>query len=389
MKRIVILTGHFPIQKRRGSVLWVSEHLQRMGWHVDHVTLGYSWLSYLRKDPRLTALGYRPKRGTQVINPHLTAHYIVPWVHPLRLLDRFRLNGFAADHFVKTCDRHLRPILRAADVVLCESGLPVLLGPRLAEHAPNVPRIYRVNDDIEVLGAPTLVVEAEKANARHFTRISTASPHLAERFDTHSLVTLDPMGVPRDRLCTPQADPYQREGGRKIAVCAGTTQLDMAAVLRTATARPNWDIHVLGRLRETPPQRENLTWHGEQSFDTTLAHVAHADIGLAPYLDAPGVAYQTTNSNRMLLYRHFGLPILGPERLCHPDVPSIISDSAPDALERCESWARVPEAMPDWSELAQRLVQNGETVPPSEVSMPPETAVKSRVNAAPALTSSA
>ena len=122
----------------------------------------------------------------------------------------------------------------------------------------------------------------------------------------------------------------------------------------------------------TPP---NITFHGEISFEEVLDFIAYADIGLAPYIDKPGIEYQTTNSNRMLLYRYYGLPILGPDRLCNPTVPNIIGYSEPNALDRCEVLKRQPETIPDLSELALSLVQNGEIEPPTDVSYDPETSV--------------
>jgi 2-beta-glucuronyltransferase len=252
-----------------------------------------------------------------------------------------------------------------------------------------VDRIYRVNDDLRLLGAPQGLIKAEQDLAHHFTRISTASPILAQRFAHHSHVTLDPMGIPRALTDAPQPNPYTPRSDHKIAVCAGTTQLDMTALDRIAKSRPNWDIHVLGRLKSEPVQRHNITWHGEQSFQTTLAHVAHADIGLAPYNAHPGIEYQTTNSNRMLLYRHFGLPILGPDQLCTLHTPMTFGYSMQNALARCETTPKKPEHIADWSQLAERLTQNGVTLPPKDVSTEPETAEKPRVKTVPALTSSA
>ena len=55
-------------------------------------------------------------------------------------------------------------------------------------------------------------------------------------------------------------------------------------------------------------------------------------------------------------------------------MPSIIGYGHPDALDRCERRDRWPEALPDWSELARRLVQNGETDPPELRLTSPATA---------------
>ncbi len=389
MRRAVLLTGHFPLQKRRASFHWISHHLQAEGWHVTHATVGYSWLSRARGDARLRVLSEMPQRGETVLSPTLTGLFGLPLNHPANF-GGFGLNSVAAP-FMTFFTRHWRsrlaePLSRA-DLVLCESGPPVLLGPLLAELAPDIPRIYRVNDDIRLLNAAPILLRAEAAH-HHFTRVSTASPLLAARFGSHANVTLDPMGIPEGLTKKTLPSPYLRRSN-PIAVCAGTTQLDTGALVRVASAKPRWQVHVLGRLKADPPRVPNITWHGEQDFDTTLAHIAHADVGLAPYVDAPGVEYQSTNSNRILLYRHFGLPTLGPARLCSPEIPSIISDSAPDGPERCEAWGKHPEAIPDWSELARNLAQNGVTEPPSDVSIPPETMLKPRVKTVPALASSA
>ena len=63
MRRAVLLTGHFPFQKRRPSMLWVSHHLRAAGWHMTHVTVGYSWLSKTFGDVRLSALDSPPHYG--------------------------------------------------------------------------------------------------------------------------------------------------------------------------------------------------------------------------------------------------------------------------------------------------------------------------------------
>ena len=386
MKRAVLLTGHFPFQKRRPSMLWVSHHLRGAGWHMTHVTVGYSWLSKVFGDVRLTALDHPPHRGTHHHGPHLTSIYSLPLVHPVKTksapLNRWLEPGCRL--FTNHWCRRLHTPLAQADLVICESGPPVLLGPLLAEQAPQAARIYRVSDDIRLLNAPDILLRAERDH-RPFTRISTASPHIAARFADHPNVTLDPIGIPHADLKVSIADPYPRPHPGPIAVCAGTTLLDTAALTRLADARPRWQIHVLGRLRETPPAQPNITWHGEQDFETTRAHIAHADIGLAPYRDEPGAAYQTTNSNRILLYRYHGLPTLGPDRLCHPSIPSIIGYNSPQALDRCETWKRDPEAVPDWKELADRLSQNGVTEPPEVKSTPPASAENPRVKTVPAL----
>ena len=389
MKRFVFLTGHFPQQKRRTSMLWVTDHLQSQGCHVTYATVGYSWLSRLKGDRRLAALGYTPNTGTTPISPTLTGLFGYSPYHPTNWPTQTLNKAFETldPLFAAYWAPRLRAPLAQADVVVVESGPPVALSPLVARLAPQATRIYRVSDDIRLLNAPPALLQAETQH-HHFHRISTGSPLIAQRFADHPNVTLDPMGVPHAQINVNVPDPYARTGA-PIAVCAGSTLLDMEQIVHTARAAPHWQIHVIGRLKSTPPALPNVTWHGEMPFQETLGYIRHADIGLAPFQDVPGVEYQITNSNRILLYRHTGLPILVPGRLCTPAIPSLISNSAPDWRTRCERYGKRPEPIPDWSELAQALVQNGVTDPPEVTSTVPDTTVNARVNTVPPLTSSA
>ncbi|MFD2739612.1 hypothetical protein ACFSUD_08535 [Sulfitobacter aestuarii] len=370
MKRAVILTSHFPRQKRRGSIHWISDHLQDTGWHVTFATVGYSQLARLRGDKRLAALHHSPLPGETRLSASLTGLYTLPLAYPVNtgLAPLTALLGALSPFCVRHWRDRLSAALEAADLVICESGAPVLLAPLLSRCAAQAPRIYRVNDDISLLNAAPALLRAEAAS-HHFTRISLPCPSLSHRF-RHPHVTIDHPGIPKARMKVSTADPYRRRDDR-IAICAGTSQLDSDALDRIARAKPQWQIHVLGRCRARASRR-NLTFHGETDFDTTLAHIAHADIGLAPYRDRPGIEYQRANSNRILLYRHFGLPILGPQRLCHPSLPRLIPY---EQIDRCETMPRQPETLPDWSELADSLAQNPEIAPAPEASRsPPSTA---------------
>jgi 2-beta-glucuronyltransferase len=369
MKKVVIITGHFPFQKRRGSILWVSDHLQKMGWHVTLVTVGYSWLSYLKSDRRLKALNYKPKQGLHVHSHSLTTIFGFSPIHPaksgIQVMDKALFVCRAL--FESFWRPRLRQSLENAELVICESGAPVLLAPLISEYAPTAARIYRINDDIGLLNAPDFLVRAEVENQHHFTRISSANQCLIRKF-SHKNRTIDLMGIPRSRMKKVMPSPYQKSNIQKIAVCAGTTQLDYEALVWIAQSRPNWQVHVLGRSKVSQEKSpKNLIYHGEVKFDDVVNFIAHADIGLAPYIDKPGIEYQSTNSNRMLLYRHHGLPILGPDRICDPSLPSIIGYSDPTALNRCEVIPRQPEVIQDWSILAMALAQNPEIAPPTDV----------------------
>lgn len=376
MKRCLILTGHFAHQKRRGAMLWVADHLWEMGWHVTLASVGYSWLSDLRGDARLRSLPEPPMAGLNNVKRGFDTLFYKTLLHPFAtgwpmldpLVGRLQARGFA-----RPWAKVLREAARSSDLVLVESGAPMILAPHLRKIAPQAQMIYRVNDDLRFLSAPRWMVQAERENMTSFDRISTGSAVLAERFDGHPNVTLDPMGIPRERMADPGGSPFASR--EKIqAVCAGTTQFEAGQVLLLAEARPAWDIHVFGRVKGALPVTGNLHWHGETEFAEVLRHVAHADVGLAPFPDAPGIAYQADHSNRLLMYRHFGLPVLGPMALAAV-AEDILDIADPHAWDQAATRPRQPRAIPDWSVLALRLAQNGVIEPVPEVISPPDIAV--------------
>jgi 2-beta-glucuronyltransferase len=367
MRRAVILTGHFPVQKRRANIPWLADEMRANGWHVTFVTMGYSSVSRLVGDRRIKALDKEPRPGLQKINDSLTALFYYAPIHPfslqVALLDRLvaPLHG----SFARFWEPLIAPHLATADLVVIESGPPLLLAPAVRRIRPDVAMVYRASDDIRLLGLPPFLIDAELNVAPLFDRVSVASPRLATRWSGHPGLSIDPIGVPKAQLAIAQPDPYPTPRARIEAVCAGTTLFDMHQAISIARAAPDWRVHIIGRLKSRRPADlpGNLIVRGEMPYVETVAHIRHADIGLAIYKDVPGVEYQTAQSNRILLYRYFGLPIIGPHRLCDPSIPSIIgyNPKAPvsvrSAIERAETMLPLPADtdIPDWHLLYDRI----------------------------------
>lgn len=366
-RRAVILTGHFPVQKRRANIPWLADAMRAEGWHVTFVTLGYSQLSRVIGDRRIRALDAPPRTGTKRLDDSLTTVFHYAPIHPFSLRTPLADRAVRPLHalFARFWAPRLAPHLASADLVVIESGPPLLLAPAVRTMRPDVPMVYRVSDDIRLLGLPSFLIEAEMTLAPLFDRISVASPRLGQRWSRHPGLAIDPIGVPTAQLALPQPDPFASPRARVEAVCAGTTLFDMAQAVAIARAAPHWRVHVIGRLkaRATGPLPDNLILHGERPYDETVAHIRHADIGLAIYRDVPGIEYQTAQSNRILLYRHFRLPIIGPTRLCDPAVASLIGydpqnhGSIRAATERAEAMPPLPAdpGIPDWHLLYTRI----------------------------------
>ena len=353
----VLFTGHFAVQSRRGSMHWLADEMVRDGWTVRFVTFGYSWLSLLKKDARMAGAA-RPSRNLTEVRPGLWTMFRTTPYHPVDLRKGW-LNRLARplfDRYPRLWRGEIKRVTADADLVVLESGLPILLAPEV-RRASKAKLVYRVNDDVRVLRTPAVVREAELTHAHVFDRISLASPVLARRFEGRGPVALDPMGLDKSAFDRPRPSPFVDRWVVE-AVCAGTSHFDAESLLMMASLRPEWRFHVLGRLRE-PVVAPNIIQHGEVSFDTLAGFVQHADIGLAPYRDLPGVEYQAHHSNRLKQYAYLRLPTLAPEAMLHPDAPHLVGyragdrDSMDAALTRAAAIDRAALAAPvvGWDQL--------------------------------------
>ena len=50
--KIAFFTGHIAGEPRKASITLLADSFAALGWDTNIVTIGYSWLSILRGDPR-------------------------------------------------------------------------------------------------------------------------------------------------------------------------------------------------------------------------------------------------------------------------------------------------------------------------------------------------
>ena len=362
----VLLSNHFFDQRRRGGFHWLADELSRREFTVSFATMGFSRLSLLTNDVRLQGMARLLPRGSHMTNNRAVRN-IVNWplAHPI---NRFFDVGGLAQHaaaalYVRSWIRCIKSSSLDPDLVVFESGLPLLLAGHLRSLFPRAAIVYRVSDDVRVLRLSKRIVDAE-ARLRGIDRVSVASPRLAERFAGLAPVGVDPMGLERSAFPAHALDPYTRAGWEKELVCSGTSQIDVDTVQVMAMLRPRWRFHIIGRLR-SPLKAPNIVTYGELPFAEVAGFVLHADVGLAPYLDRPGVEYQTFHSNRILQYRFARLPILAPRSLVHQEVPNIIGYEPTDAssIETSLIQAQVMDRsslvcdVPGWDVLCERILR--------------------------------
>jgi 2-beta-glucuronyltransferase len=314
LRRVLLVTGHHLRSRRRAGFHWLADAYRRQGWHVTFVTVGFSRLSHLRRDHRL-ADGLARSAGRPVeLEPNLVAYVWYTPYHPLHRLPAIArailepvFRGYG-----RLPMAGLEPLVSAADLVIFESTSGLMLVDRFRGWNPRARLVYRVSDDLRLLRAHRVVVEAEAAALPHFDLISVPSTFILRRFEGRPNVALQYHGLDTSAFDRATDDPYASTlEGR--AVFVGNAYLDTEFLSIAAAALPGWEFHVIGDLGRIP-SHPNIVAHGELPFAETVPYLQHADVGLSTLRYRPG-AESFTDSLKVIQYTYCRLPIVAPDFL--------------------------------------------------------------------------
>ena len=311
---ITFVSQHYYPSSRRAGFHNLADAAHGMGFKVNFVTAAYSFMSYARRDYRTRIPGIRGNLNTLVeIRPGLYSYvYFTPW-HPMTLLLPF-LNKISMpwmDAYGRGDLGALLPLVRQTDVFVFESTPGLFLFRRFLREQPAAKTIYRVSDDIRILGSthPRLV-ELEREIAPLFDSVSVPSSWMLDMFPDLPSLRLDRHGLDKNIYDNCVDSPY--ESGTRNAVFVGTGYMDLEFI--TAAAKGNQDcfFHVIGPVAAGVKLR-NVRFHGEMPFIQTVPYVKFADVGLACRTFRKGFAASLTDSLKIIQYRYCGLPIVSPD----------------------------------------------------------------------------
>ena len=323
--------------------------------------MSLSSLSVLRRGFRVTPDLRADAASIQTAAPGLShAIWFTRW-HPVRipLLDRW-LTPFW-QRYARLPLGPVEPLVRGVDVLVFESGVGLLLLSRFAALSPGARLVYRVSDDLRVLRAPRVVLDAEAHALERFDLVSVPTAALAARFARYPAVAVQPHGVDTAAFDAAGPSPYPADG-RPDAVFVGVSRLDVDFLARATRLAPEWRFHVIGPFRRLP-RAPNLQAYGELPFDATVAYVRHARVGLATLAWSPG-AEVFADSLKIQQFTYCRLPIVAPEFL-RSDRPHLAlyrpgdDASIRDALARALAVDRaaIPVAtVHSWRTLAAELL---------------------------------
>lgn len=311
--KIVVLTSHvFLPGFRKASVHFVSQNWAELGHDVTFVTVGHSWLSLFKQPARLKALASSQKNRFSTIEPGLRAGAYIPLLHAFStrnaLANRmikpiFQLYGAYLPGFV-------RQAIAEAEVLVFESGTAITffgLARRLNKQAKT---LYFCRDLLSSIGTAPFLQEAEQRLIGTFDSVCVPSRRLGQMLPPGGNVNVIAQGVETKLFDNATQSPYVP--GTRNAVAVGDMLFDQSSVAAMAAAAPEVTFHLFG-IHWQGEAPANIQVHGERAFETIVAYIRHADIGLAPYRMSENEVYLAESSLKLLQYAYCRLPVILPD----------------------------------------------------------------------------
>ena len=304
MRRILVITGHAAGGDLKATILFQAEALARMGHEVQIVTVDYS---LLRKVLKGMAPPAEPNKVYEV-EPRLKGYVWMPLFHPLNLPVKPAVAAMAR-LYPMLMDGFIRRAAREADTIIVESGTGMLLAPALKRLNPHANTMLMMCDLMETLPCSEVVVERANATIALFDLVTFPAEAMRKNLKQARKALFLPQGLDKKAFVSDLPTPFTQP---RQAISIGDMLFDAGTIATLADAYPDWTFHLFGRNSKLPYKVGNVIEHGEVPFAQLVPYLLHADIGIAPYRDAPFVSYISQSSLKLVQYTYCRLPIVAP-----------------------------------------------------------------------------
>ncbi|WP_268799393.1 GumK N-terminal domain-containing glycosyltransferase [Pseudomonas huanghezhanensis] len=327
---VFFVSGHDASAGRKVDFHFWADCLEKQGIHVDFMTVGLSYATGMKKNSRHFSRPF----NTWIPMSDLVQKYVWrPVVHPFSLGNK-KLDSITAPLFSiysSLLPEAVKVRVRQADIVVIESGVGLMLAKSFAKLAPNAKFIYSVSDLLETLTFHPMVLQAEKAAIPLFKSIRVPAAVMKDSFPAGAPVAYVPPGLDTETFDAPADNPFVTS---RNAISVGDMLFNPVVVETLARRFPDWTFHLFGKKSHLTKSFDNVVEHGERPFSDLVPYLRFSDIGIAPYRDAPSVAYISQSSLKMVQYTYCQLPIVAPDFAAagRPHVLSFHPDADEDSL---------------------------------------------------------
>ena len=359
--RLLIISQHDFRSARKANVHFIVESLVRDDYDVQWFSTGFSLLSYVRGDPRLG--GGLAKNQVERVSG-VDCYLWCTLLHPFRLPFLDRLPGGTAlfGMYAQRRPRVLSEWIKAADLVLIESGLGIIHLDQIHKSRPELPVIYLASDDLATIGTSQYLIDRLAQSKGQLDGIRVPSELLRPAMPPGVPVAHVPHGLALPSPDEIGPNPYPKPGN---VVSVGSMLFDPGAVLAAAKAFPDLTFHLIG-TGWRHASHDNIRVYPEMPFAETLPYLYHADVGMAAYSGAEAPFYLSDTSMKLIQFDALGVPAVCPhfavgrysERRFGYTVGR--AEEVVDAVHRALAAAPFdPSKTLTWGEVAERIVALG------------------------------
>ena len=296
----------------------MAEAFREMEHTVTFVTTGLSLFSVIRRDIRLRT--GRPLNKLVEESPRLFSYLHFTLFHPhtlilkpLNILTSSFVHRYAL-YSLGEAEEHIRQ----ADVIFYESSSSICLLERMKELAPGARHVYRASDLLGMMRS--LHPEVRRMEAElipQFDMISVPISVMMRHFAGNSTVRLHEHGVNMKLFDRDYASPYEPDV--KNCVFIGNAHLDYSFLDIVALAFPDVQFHIIGSVARRV-RHDNIRYHGVMAFESTMAYLKHATVGLYCLHSFDSAIMETYGrSLKMKQYMYCMLPVVLPVQCVYED----------------------------------------------------------------------
>lgn len=369
--KVFFVTGHDATAPRKVDFHFWAQSLERRSIHVDFMTVGLSDATAFKKNGRLFC---GPFNRWVTLSPHIDKFVWKPLFHPFTLNSRAldNLTGWLFQFYPLLLPRSVKERVEQADVIVVESGVGLTLIKAMKQWAPSARLVYSVSDLLETLAFHPLVSKAEREVIESFDMIRVPALVMKEAFPQHVPIHYIPPGLNKADFDQPVETPYEHSHN---AISIGDMLFDPQVLETLADNFPEWTFHLFGKKSTLDHSKVNVIEHGEKPFEQLIPFLKHADIGIAPYKEAPRVEYISQSSLKLVQYTYCRLPVVAPtfaaagrHHVLGFDRSS--ANSLIDAFRRAVNYDRSridPTSVLTWDTVAEKMFLEGTSSPSLEL----------------------
>lgn len=314
MKKIILVSGHLFESKRRAGFHLIAESLGKMGHEVIFVTAPYSKLFKLKKH-YFNEL--QVKKCQLVPQGNNISSYVHSTPFHIANLRKKALNKMSAKLYGVyqkfSITKELEQKVAQGDIIIFESTPGLFLLDKFKKINPNAKYVYRVSDDLELLGVHPSLINYEEEVLSKFSLISVPSQYIYDKIlgklaQGKENLKLQYHGIKKTLYDAEHDNPYQK--GTVNAVFIGVSRFDYSFLEKASVLRSDILFHIIGPI-EPKVKGDNIIYYGEMPFEDTVPYVKHADIGMHTLSYSEG-AESFSDSLKVHQYTYCGLPIVAP-----------------------------------------------------------------------------